>query len=219
MKKPFRRWLAALMAASMTLALTACSGGDNSSTASASGDKMFNVVMTSNYSGFDPLRTNDSVSSSVNNQLYETLYRLEDDGSFTPLLAESLPEYSEDGKTVTVKLRSGVTFHDGTPFNADAVINTFNCIKDPDFGSTRASLASSIESMEAPDENTVVFHLSYPDGVFLAKLSHVNSAIVSPTAQQNQDLMVQPCGTGPYKFVSAVSATMSTGVRRLRSRM
>ena len=80
MKKPFRRWLAALMAASMTLALTACSGGDNSSTASASGDKMFNVVMTSNYSGFDPLRTNDSVSSNVNNQIYETLYRLEDDG-------------------------------------------------------------------------------------------------------------------------------------------
>ena len=207
MKKPFRRWLAALMAASMTLALTACSGGDNSSTAGVSGDKMFNVVMTSNYSGFDPLRTNDSVSSSVNNQIYETLYRLEDDGSFTPLLAESLPEYSEDGKTVTVKLRSGVAFHDGTPFNADAVINTFNCIKDPDFGSTRASLASSIESMEAPDENTVVFHLSYPDGVFLAKLSHVNSAIVSPTAQQNQDLMVQPCGTGPYKFVSAVSGS------------
>ena len=203
MKKPFRRWLAALMAASMTLALTACSGGDNSSTASASGDKMFNVVMTSNYSGFDPLRTNDSVSSSVNNQIYETLYRLEDDGSFTPQLAESLPEYSEDGKTVTVKLRSGVTFHDGTPFNADAVINTFNCIKDPDFGSTRASLASSIESMEAPDENTVVFHLSYPDGVFLAKLSHVNSAIVSPTAQQNQDLMVQPCGTGPYRKLAA----------------
>ena len=120
MKKSFRRWLAALMAASMTLALTACSGGDNSSTASASGDKMFNVVMTSNYSGFDPLRTNDSVSSNVNNQIYETLYRLEDDGSFTPLLAESLPEYSEDGKTVTVKLRSGVTFHDGTPFNADS---------------------------------------------------------------------------------------------------
>ena len=78
MKKPFRRWLAALMAASMTLALTACSGGDNSSTAGVSGDKMFNVVMTSNYSGFDPLRTNDSVSSSVNNQIYETLYRLED---------------------------------------------------------------------------------------------------------------------------------------------
>ena len=78
----------------------------------------------------------------------------------------------------------------------------------------------AIESVEAPDENTVVFHLSYPDGVFLAKLSHVNSAIVSPTAQQNQDLMVQPCGTGPYKFVSAVSgsnvvltATMSTGAR------
>ena len=82
MKKPFRRWLAALMAASMTLALTACSGGDNSSTAGVSGDKMFNVVMTSNYSGFDPLRTNDSVSSSVNNQIYETLYRLEDDGSW-----------------------------------------------------------------------------------------------------------------------------------------
>lgn len=207
MKKPFRRWLAALMAASLTLALTACSGNSDSQTASVTGDKMFNVVMTANYSGFDPLRTNDTVSASVNAQIYETLYRLEDDGSFTPLLAESLPEYSEDGKTVTVKLRSGVTFHDGTPFNAQAVIKTFECIKDPDFGSTRASLAASIESMEAPDDSTVVFHLSYPDGVFLAKLAHVNASIVSPTAQQNQDLMVEPCGTGPYKFVSAVSGS------------
>ena len=107
MKKPFRRWLAALMAASMTLALTACSGGDNSSTASASGDKMFNVVMTSNYSGFDPLRTNDSVSSNVNNQIYETLYRLEDvmngnldeviDALATREQAEKLQKLNEQG--------------------------------------------------------------------------------------------------------------------------
>ncbi|HPE16873.1 MAG TPA: ABC transporter substrate-binding protein, partial [Oscillospiraceae bacterium] len=170
-------------------------------------DKMFNVVLTAPFTGFDPLRTNDSASTYVNAQIYETLYRIAADGSYTPLLAESLPEYSEDGLSATVKLRQGVKFQDGTDFNAEAVKYTFDLIMDPDFGSARASLAASIDSMDILDDYTIRFNLKYEDGVLTAKLAHTNSAIVSPTAQANQDLMVDPCGTGPYKFVSSVSGS------------
>lgn len=174
----------------------------------AAEDKMFNVALTASFTGFDPLRTNDSASTYVNAQIYETLYRIDPEtGEYMPLLATELPQYSEDGLTVTVKLREGVTFHDGTPFNSEAVKYTFDLIKDPEFGSARASIAGSIDTMECPDDYTIVFHLLYEDGVFTAKLAHTNSAIVSPTAQQSQDLMVNPCGTGPYKFVSSVSGS------------
>lgn len=191
---------------------TTPSGTTPGASASTEGDagegKMFNIVLTAPFTGFDPLRTNDSASTYVNAQIYETLYRIKPEtGAYDSLLAVSEPEYSEDGLTVTIKLREGVTFQDGTPFNSEAVKYTFELIQDPDFGSARASIAGSIESMECPDENTIVFHLLYEDGVFQAKLAHTNSAIVSPTAQQNQDLMTQPCGTGPYSFVSSVSGS------------
>ena len=212
-RKKFPTFMAAC-ALSISL-LAGCTGGTTVPSAesgtggtSSGGDEMFNIILTAPFSGFDPLRTNDYASTYVTSQIYETLYRIDPEtGEYLPLLATDLPEYSEDGRTVTIKLREGVTFHDGTPFNSEAVKYTFELIQDPDFGSARASIANSIESMECPDDYTIVFHLLYEDGVFTAKLAHTNSAIVSPTAQQAQDLMVEPCGTGPYKFVSSVSGS------------
>lgn len=194
--------LGLLLTVAMLLSMALCG-----TASAASADKMFNVALTAPFTGFDPLRTNDSASTYVNAQIYETLYRLGPDNDFICLLAEDLPVFSEDGMTATVKLREGITFHDGTPFNAEAVKYTFDLIKDPEFGSARASIAASMESVEAVDEYTVQFNLSYEDGVLLAKLAHTNSAIVSPTAQAAQDLMIAPVGTGPYLFVSSVSGS------------
>ena len=214
--RSWRKILSLTAACALSVSLLAgCSGTTTTPSESGSAEAgtstdggMFNIALTAAFTGFDPLRTNDSASTYVNAQIYETLYRINSEtGEYDPLLAESLPEYSEDGMTVTIKLREGVTFHDGTPFNSEAVKYTFELIQDPDFGSARASIANSIESMECPDDYTIVFHLLYEDGVFTAKLAHTNSAIVSPTAQQAQDLMVEPCGTGPYKFVSSVSGS------------
>ena len=174
--------------------------------AMAEDGKMFNIVLTAAFTGFDPLRTNDSASTYVNAQIYETLYRIDPvTGEYNCLLAAALPEFSEDGTTATIKLREGISFHNGEPFNAEAVKHTFELIKDPEFGSARASIANSIDTIETPDDYTVVFHLKYEDGVLTAKLAHTNSAIVPPKAQQEQDLMIAPVGTGPYKFVSSVS--------------
>ena len=208
-----KKLLSILLSACMLFGLVGCSdggaiGGDTSKENGVSSQKdMFNVVTTAVFTGFDPLRTNDAPSTDVNAQMYETLYSIAQDGSYKPLLAAEDPIYSDDGLVVTVKLKDGITFHDGTPFNAEAVKNTFDLIKDPEFGSARASLATSIESIDVVDDLTVQFNLVYPDGVFHAKMAHTNSAIVSPTAQKNQDLMVNPVGTGPYKFVSSVAGS------------
>ena len=192
------------LAVMMTLALLGCA---SIGLAAPSGDKMFNIALTAPFTGFDPLRTNDAASTYVNAQIYETLYRIAPDGSYVPLLAEALPEFAADGMSATIKLREGIRFHDGTPFNAEAVKYTFSLIQDPNFGSSRASIVASIDTMEVLDEYTLKLNLKYEDGVLLAKLAHTNSAIVSPTAQAKQDLMVQPVGTGPYVFVSSVSGS------------
>lgn len=198
-KKTLSFLLTLVLLAALTL------GSVCSAQASDLADKMFQIALTAPFTGFDPLRTNDSVSTYVNAQIYETLYRVAPDSSIICLLAEELPVFAEDGTSATIKLREGVTFHDGTPFNAEAVEYTFNLIKDPDFGSLRPSIVASIDTMDIVDEYTIRLNLTYPDGVLVAKLAHTNSAIVSPTAQAAQDLMIAPVGTGPYKFVSSVS--------------
>ena len=195
-----KKLVSLVLAGLLMLSLFAVAGAEEGTT--------FEVVLTAAFTGFDPLRTNDSASTYVNAQIYETLYRIDPvTGEYNCLLAAEYPEFSDDGMTATVKLREGVTFHDGEPFNSEAVKYTFSLIQDPEFGSARASIANSIESMECPDDYTIVFHLKYEDGVLLAKLAHTNSAIVAPQYQQEHDLMIDPCGTGPYKFVSSISGS------------
>jgi len=196
------------LAAAVLIGGLVFAGGGSAAPAqgTAAADRMFNVVMTARFTGFDPLRTNDSASTYVNAQIYETLYRLPPGTTeFSCLLAEKLPEFSNNGREATIKLREGIRFHDGTPFNAEAVKYNIELIKNPEFPSGRRSIVSSIERVEIINEYTLKLYLSYEDGVLTAKLAHTNAAIVSPAAQKAQDLMVQPVGTGPYKFVSSIS--------------
>jgi peptide/nickel transport system substrate-binding protein len=210
--KKFSVTMAVVIAITTILAPQAAIGGgrgeSGGAAASSLADEMFDVILPAPFTGFDPLRTNDSASTYVNAQVYETLYRLPPGTTeFSCLLAESLPQFSADGLSAEIKLREGIKFHDGTPFNAEAVKYTIGLIKDPKFGSARASIASSISEVEVLSEYRLRLRLSYVDGVLTAKLAHTNAAIVSPTAQKKQDLMVQPVGTGPYKFVSSVSGS------------
>ncbi len=163
--------------------------------------------------GMHPLKTNDSPSTYVGGQIFETLYERTVGGTeYVPLLAESMPEYSDDQLTATIHLRKGVTFHDGTPFTADAVAYMIDSIKDPDYGSQRKSIVESIESYEIIDENTIALHLAYVDGVLVSKLAHTNSAIVNPELDKTKDLLIDPtgAGTGAYEFVSSVPGSTYT---------
>ena len=125
------------------------------------------------------------------------------DGSIKPWLATEW-SVSKDGKSYTFKLREGVKFHDGTPFNAEAVKYNLDRVIDP---ATKAAnslaLIRPYSSSEVIDEYTIKVNLESPSQAFLGNLSQALLGIVSPTAAQKygDQLGKNPVGTGPYTFV------------------
>jgi len=117
-------------------------------------------------------------------------------------------EISEDGTEYTFTLREGVTFHDGTPFNAEAVKFTFDRMLDeehPYYDTGPFPLAfffSSVENVEVIDDMTVKFTLSEPYAPFMSNLASPTGSIVSPAAveQHGADFGRNPSGTGAFKF-------------------
>jgi peptide/nickel transport system substrate-binding protein len=110
--------------------------------------------------------------------------------------------HSDDYKTWTFRLRSDVTFHDGTPFNAEAVSWKYAPHKDPKSKCGCTFGIQYIESVEATDDLTIVFHLRDPFVELPATLSipFPNNIIYSPTATQKlgEDYNRHPVGTGPF---------------------
>ncbi|MBP2242557.1 peptide/nickel transport system substrate-binding protein [Cytobacillus eiseniae] len=205
-----RNWvvLITLLAA---IFLAACSSGgtssepnnENSNKGASGGEDVLTYASLSDAVGLSPILTNDGASANITDHVYEKLFeRNGETMEIEPQLAESYE--NPDENTWTIKLKQGIKFHDGTPFNAEAVKYTFDKLRDPATAAPRASLMEPVDSITVIDEYTVEIKTKYPYGPFLASLSHSNAAIVSPEADQTQDLMNKPVGTGPFKFVSWV---------------
>jgi ABC-type transport system substrate-binding protein len=116
---------------------------------------------------------------------------------------------SRDGLTWTFKLRKGVKFHDGTPFNAEAVKYNFDRFLGPEKPLKSGLHDPIIKSVDVVDDFTVRFNLKVPFAFFLNNLAHSASGIVSPAAHKKwgKDLTLHPTGTGPFKFGSGCAAT------------
>jgi peptide/nickel transport system substrate-binding protein len=143
------------------------------------------------------------VATSIYDQL---LWKLAGDPAdeYLPGLATGYT-ISPDGKSYTFKLRKGVTFHDGTPFNASAVKATFDRIVAPATKSVSAKAAlGPYESSTVVDDYTVQVDFAAPNGGFLNNVASPLLAIVSPTAAGQQGALFgrHPVGTGPFKFSS-----------------
>ena len=165
----------------------------------------------------DPALIEDGLSARVTEQIFETL--VEFDGATTrlrPALAESW-DTSPDGKMWTFHLRQGVTFHDGTVFDASAVKANFDRwqsqVGDPThkpaefiYWNDVAGFNDLIDHTEVTDAATFTVYLKDASGPFLLNLALFPFAIVSPTALANNvdDLSQNPVGTGPFKFVEWV---------------
>src|SRR5438874_13382680 len=153
--------------------------------------------------GFDPLKVGvfDTSAGAAAAAIFDTLTSLDGKGVVQPKLALSWTP-SEDFKTWTFKLRPGVKFHDGTPFNAQAVKENFDRQKDPANKCRCAFYIAYINNVQAPDELTVVYNLNDPQVNLpaLVSFASVNNSVQSPTAWKTKgdDYNRNPVGTGPY---------------------
>ncbi|MFC5583609.1 ABC transporter substrate-binding protein [Nitratireductor kimnyeongensis] len=142
-----------------------------------------------------------SAAAAIDEILYSNLFqgltRIGRNGEVLPALAESW-EVSDDGKIYTFKLRSGVTFHDGTTFDAEDVKFTLDRARAEDSTNAQKQLFAAIDTVEVIDPSTIQVTLSSPQGSFLYNLGWGDAVVVAPeSAETNKE---KPIGTGPFKF-------------------
>jgi peptide/nickel transport system substrate-binding protein len=187
------------------LLAAACGGGSSSETASGPRDTLV-FAASADATTLDPHNTTDTESDQVIMMMYETLIGFDQDMKIVPRLAERW-EVAPDGVTWTFHLRRGVRFHDGTPFNADAVRRNFARVLDPEAKHKRLVLFNMVGQVEAPDEFTVRIVTKYPFGAFEPTMAHVSAAIVNPTVAEAHGKEFglgadRASGTGPYKIAA-----------------
>ncbi|WP_102107617.1 ABC transporter substrate-binding protein [Oceaniglobus roseus] len=160
------------------------------------------------------VQTNSLTANSVINYVVERLVYIDLDGTPKPWLASGW-EVSDDQTRITFTLRDGLTFTDGTPFNADAVVAQFNTILDPDTASPQLATQGPLKSVEAKDDKTVVFTYSEPFAPAFNALSGVGAGINSPTAVEKagDDYARAPVGTGPFTVEQWIPGTSITLAR------
>ncbi|QDQ98818.1 ABC transporter substrate-binding protein [Tomitella fengzijianii] len=161
---------------------------------------------TLSYATFAPVASLDptvtppagSAGASELAAVYDVLMRYDNDADeFVPQLAESLEE-SDDHMTWTLTLRDGVTFSDGTPLDADAVVSSIERFNDG--GGLYSELyAYMVDSTTASDPSTVVFTLNKPWRSFPAILAYGHGMIVAPSADKGGKFT--PIGAGPFTVV------------------
>lgn len=159
----------------------------------------------------DPADVTDGESSTVTVNIFDTLVEFEDETTnIQPALATSWT-ISPDGRTYTFQLRPGVTFHDGTPCDADAIVFNYDRQRDPEspwrFGAHFEYwnlFFSVVDDVRAQGTDQIVFTLRAPDATFLTNLALFNMGIVSPTAikTHKEDIGRHPVGTGPFQLAT-----------------
>ncbi len=224
-------WLLGLMLLVLSIFLVACGAdktdGDNSSSSNTDNTDNTDSADDGNEEtsskpqilvfgrggdsvSLDPAIVTDGESFKVTQNLFETLLNFgEQDTTIHPGLATKW-DISDDGLTYTFELQQGVKFHDGTDFNAEAVVKNVNRWKggtEEDFyyfnSMFKAEGQDIITDVKAEGDYTVVFTLSRPQAPFLKNLAMSPFGIASPTAFEasGDKFGDDPVGTGPFKFV------------------
>lgn len=147
--------------------------------------------------GLDPHTQTAFASFRLLELIYEPLVQLDADLNVIPALAESW-EFNDDATQLTLHLRQGVTFHDGSEFNAADVVASMERILDEATAAAARANYLSIESIDTPDDYTVVFNLSQADVPLLSALATTNAAILSSDDIEAGTVGTTTNGTGPF---------------------
>jgi peptide/nickel transport system substrate-binding protein len=206
-KRSIKRGILLVLIGLILMVAQACSTKSNSSNEEASkteGTKQggtLNVVRLSDATKLDPHFITDIPSANVVYQkVYQGLVVPDKDFKIQPLLAKEWTVVNDT--TWEFKLRDDVTFHDGAPFNAEAVKATFDRLLDPNTGSPQREKFSMITEVKVVDEYTVQLSLAYPYAPLLSILASQEGSILSPKAlaENPENLAQHPVGTGPFVF-------------------
>ncbi|SDL70050.1 ABC transporter substrate-binding protein [Nonomuraea jiangxiensis] len=199
----------------LVIALAGCSSssGSPAGTGPAAG-KTLVVGVTSDPDTFFPWKATQFTAVNVLQNLYGTLTEFDKDLNVVPGLAESW-KTSDDGRKLTLKLRQGVTFGDGSAFDSEDVKWSLDQIMAPATAAVARASLSSVKSVTAPDPSTVVLELTGPDAALPANLATVNLAMLS-TGATEAELSTRPNGTGPFTLRSRTASQSITLARNDR---
>ncbi|MCI9104934.1 MAG: glutathione ABC transporter substrate-binding protein [Lachnospiraceae bacterium] len=229
MRKTGKKLYALLLAMSM-VALTACGGGSGdagsgsaaggSTAAPAAGGETqaqaeiaqgasvsqeTDIVAAVNvdFTTMDPMDTSDTLSGGIQRMISDSLFGFDDNMGIVPMLATGY-EANDEATEFTITLREGISFTDGTPWNADAALANFAKWDDESLGLKRTTfLCNVLDSFEKLDDYTIKVKLTEPFGAFISNLAHPACVIMCPkTIEAGVEACARnPVGTGQYKFV------------------
>ncbi|MFE4968976.1 ABC transporter substrate-binding protein [Streptomyces sp. NPDC056660] len=195
-----RKTVAFIGAGILTATVAACGGG----TQAAGSDKTLTLAESVTATPWDLAKASMGPEAQYYQPVYDTLIRLNTKGEPTPNLATSWT-YDKAQTTLTLKLRDGVKFTDGTALDADAVRE--NLLHTKSGTGTAAGEIQDITGVDVVDAHTVAVRLSHPTAAFLPALGQVSGMIASPKAL---DATRTPVGSGPYKLDTSATTAGQT---------
>ncbi|UZD46163.1 glutathione ABC transporter substrate-binding protein [Peribacillus frigoritolerans] len=193
----------------MAIIITGCSSNNDVSTTESDPNRASNeggtlvIARLSDAENLDQqFMSTINAASVTHHKIYEGLVQRDENSEIQPMLAEKWKQINDT--TWEFKLREDVKFHDGTPFNADAVKKTFDRLLDPVVASPRAVVFDMVKEVKAVDEFTVQFILKEPFSPLLSILANHEGGIISPKTieKYGKKVIQEPNGTGPFAFDS-----------------
>jgi peptide/nickel transport system substrate-binding protein len=156
------------------------------------------IVLGAEPTTLDPHAADDGSEKAVNDNVFETLMARDVDGNLVPGLATGEP-VQIDETTWEFTLPAGLSFHNGEPLDAAAVVHSVERMIDPDLNSEQLSYFSTLSGAEAVDATTVRIMTDGPDPILPARMYYF--MIVPPEASETEEFASNPVGSGPYEFV------------------
>ncbi len=202
------RFAALAVVASAALLIAGCSGGGSGGGDAADDvEHVYIDAIQADPSSFNPQLTNSPATTAFGAAVFDTLVGITSEADIFPMLAKSW-EFNEDNTTLTFELEQDVTWHDGEPFTAEDV--KFNFEEIMEFQTYGAPLVNSIDSIDTPDDHTVVLNLNSNYGPFFETLALqvlIPKHLYEGTDYVTNPANMAPIGTGPMKFESFSSGS------------